>query len=41
MQFSILVIPAKAGTHLPACRLGEGLRWVPAFAGMTVKGQVL
>jgi len=28
------VIPAKAGIHLPTCRMAE--RWIPAFAGMTI-----
>ena len=33
------VIPAKAGTQLLRAGLGAtGGRWVPAFAGMTIKG---
>jgi hypothetical protein len=31
--FSISVIPAKAGIHLPSSTAAE--RWIPAFAGMT------
>jgi uncharacterized Zn-binding protein involved in type VI secretion len=30
-----VVTPAKAGTHLTVMAIGNTLRWVPAFAGMT------
>jgi hypothetical protein len=41
-----LVIPARAGTHLPISRPGNGVRWILEprhvtrfdFAGMTIKG---
>jgi len=32
-----IVIPAKAGTHLPDVPIGERTRWAPAFAGVTVR----
>jgi hypothetical protein len=31
----LFVIPAQAGIHLPSVRLGEGISWIPACAGMT------
>src|SRR5439155_27167970 len=36
-QLNLLVVPAKAGTHLSAAQAVEG--WIPACAGMTVKGE--
>jgi hypothetical protein len=33
---SLPVIPAKAGIHAAASSLD--LRWIPAFAGMTMRG---
>ena len=35
---TFIVIPAKAGTHLPAPETAE--KWVPAFAGTTIRVQV-
>jgi hypothetical protein len=40
IAWNALVVPAKAGTHFDL-GLREQSKWIPAFAGMTIKSQEL